>query len=124
MALTFTSCDGSSNQEITEKPELTEAIEPAESASQEQSLDERIKSEVISYATGEDIKCDDVIEVNKGEFWTAESPKYEVTCDSGEKFIWAMLINGEVTISWLLYSGSHSDKGQVNYSSLLISMAS
>ncbi len=102
LALTFTSCDGSSNQEITEKPEFIEATEPSEGASQEQSLDERVKSEVISYATGEKINCGNVIEVKKGEFWTAESPKYEVTCDSGEKFIWAMLTNGEVTISWLL----------------------
>lgn len=102
LALTFTSCDGSSNREITEQPESVEATEQSEDVSQAHSLDEQIKSEVIIYAKGSDYKCSDVIEVKKGDFWTADSPKYEVTCGNGEKFIWSQLTNGEVTISPLL----------------------
>ena len=49
----------------------------------------------------------------------------------GGMFIWlASRVDGEfrrmgvVSALAIAYSGSHSDKGQVNYSSLLISMAS
>lgn len=64
---------------------------------------ENISKDIKEYAVKNGFKCEKIDSVAKGDFWTVESPKYQVSCDNGKQFfVWAKLINGEVTISPLL----------------------
>ncbi|MBD2250787.1 hypothetical protein [Nostoc parmelioides] len=64
---------------------------------------ENISKDIKQYAAKNGFKCEKIDSVNQGEFWTVESPKYQVSCDNGKQiFIWAKLTNGEVTISPLI----------------------
>lgn len=61
---------------------------------------ENISKSIKEYAVKNGFKCEKIDSVTQGEFWTIDSPKYQISCDQGKQiFIWAKLTNGEVTIS-------------------------